>query len=90
MNNKMNKCKNCKKQIVFVNGEWKHRAPFPNCDNPQLKESINLLKNDKFTLQEKYNICLKLKEFERAKKFFKEIKEIEELEKIKEKINETK
>ena len=58
--------------------------------NYSIEEASKLLENDKFTLQEKYNICLKLKEFERAKKFFKEIKEIEELEKIKEKINETK
>ncbi len=36
----MNKCKNCGKQVLAVNGEWVHRAPFPNCNNPELDGNI--------------------------------------------------
>ena len=36
----MNKCKNCGKQVLAVNGEWVHRSPFPNCNNPELDGNI--------------------------------------------------
>jgi hypothetical protein len=45
--------------------------------NYSIEEAIKLLENDKFTLQEKYEICLKLKQFERAKKYLLKIKEME-------------
>ena len=36
----MNKCKNCGKQLLAVNGEWVHRAPFPNCNNAELEGNL--------------------------------------------------
>jgi len=36
----------------------------------------NLLKNDKFTFQEKYKICLNLKQFDKAKEYLQKIKEL--------------
>ena len=42
-----------------------------------IEEASKLLENDKFSLQEKYEICLKLKQFDRAKKYLLKIKELE-------------
>ena len=42
------------------------------------KKASKLLKNDKFGLQEKYEICLKLKQFNKAKKYLLKIKELED------------
>jgi len=38
---------------------------------------MKLLEKDKLSLQEKYQICLKLKQFDRAKKYLLKIKELE-------------
>ena len=42
-----------------------------------IEEAKKLLENDKFSLQEKYEICLKLKQFEKAKKYLLKIRELE-------------
>ncbi len=40
-----------------------------------IEEAMKILKRDKFSLKEKYEVCLKLRQFERAKKYLKKIKE---------------
>lgn len=42
-----------------------------------IEEASKLLENDKFSLQEKYEVCLKLKQFDRAKKYLLKIKELQ-------------
>jgi hypothetical protein len=41
------------------------------------EEASKLLENDKFSLQEKYEVCLKLRQFDRAKKYLLKIKELQ-------------
>ena len=41
----------------------------------RIEEVSKLLENGKFSLQEKYEVCLKLKQFDRAKKYLLKIKE---------------
>lgn len=38
------------------------------------KEALKLLESDKFTLQQKYEMCLSLKQYDRAKKYLLELK----------------
>jgi len=41
------------------------------------EETRKLLESDKFSLQEKYEVCLKLKQFDKAKEYLLKIKEFE-------------
>jgi hypothetical protein len=41
------------------------------------EEASKLLENDKYSLQEKYEVCLKLNQFDKAKKYLLKIKELQ-------------